>query len=539
MMNGNQMENVQSEQPMVTDGANVVNMQYPENANDAMSVQPKKKKTGLVIGISLCIILLLGAAAGVFGFMKYHEQQDKDASEEIVSIFMKEYGRLRLEDAYESFHPEIRDAVIEEQLDKYMVSGFKGLEQYLDIYYGNMDLEYEIDKSRRLEKEELEDLLSEIHDSYREHLDISKAYVYQVTETFSGKNGTLKIREEYYVGRDEETWYIIAVTTDKVVKDDVSFSFSEYLSEIIFKFNDIMNETISECDGKNLENAFDLMHPETRDMFLEALLGNNNCENLQEYAEKVNSYYGGYSCDLEILQSYYLPEEEWEPILLQIEDYYEVEFDLNLPGVWAFDTNETFTGSNGTACVLETFYVGEEDGRWYIIDVITNEVVSNTVDVSQADDAGTDGYDSADEAVEHYLQTFSRREYFEAFDDYHPAIREYVIQDTIDLFGDISGMGSLEDLEEIVNSAAGAGIAFSYEIIDSMELWNEEKDYVLDVINDDYGTQLDISELVVYWVQEDYNIYGETLEVTSYIVVGKDDDRWYILLALADWEASE
>lgn len=526
MMDGNQMENVQSE-------------------------QPKKKKTGLVIGISLCVILLLGTAAGVFGFMKYHEQQDKEASGEVVSIFMKEYGRLRLEDAYEAFHPDIRDAVSKEQLDKYMVSGFKGLEQYLDIYYGDMDLDYEIGEPRRLEKEELEDLLSEIHDSYREHLDISKAYVYQVTETFSGENGTLKIREEYYVGRDEETWYIIAVTTDKVVKDDVSFSFSEYLAEILFEFNDIMNESISECDGRNLENAFALLHPETRDMFVESLLRNNNCDNLQEYAEKVNSYYGGYSCELEILQSYYLPDEGWKPILSQIEDYYGVEFDLQLPGVWAFDTNETFTGSNGTACVLETFYVGEEDGQWYIFDVITNEVVSNTVDVSQPDDEsqeddesqsedmGTGGYASADEAVEHYLQTFSRREYFEAFDDYHPAIREYVLQDIIDLFGDQFGMGSLEDLEEIVNSAAGAGITFSYDIIDSMELGNDEKDNVLDMINDNYGVQLDISEMAAYWAQEDYKIYFKTIEVTAYIVVGKDGDRWYLLLTLVDWEASE
>lgn len=539
MMDGNQMENVRSEQPMVTDGANVVNIQYPENANGTMPVQPKKKKTGLLIGISLCVILLLGTAAGVFGFMKYYEQQDKAASEEIVSIFMKEYGRLNLEDAYETFHPDIRDAVIEEQLDKYMVSGIKGLEQYLDIYYGGMELDYEIDKSRRLEKEELEDLLSEIHDSYREHLDISKAYVYQVTETFSGENGTLKIREEYYVGRDEETWYIIAFTTDKVVKDDVSFSFSEYLAEILFEFNDIMNESISECDGEYLENAFDLIHPETRDMFLEALLRNNNCENLQEYAEKVNSYYGGYSCDLEILQSYYLPEEEWGPILLQIEDYYGVKFDLHLPGIWAFDTNETFTGSNGTACVLETFYVGEGDGQWYIFDVITNEVVSNTVDVSQADDVGTGGYASADEAVEHYLQTFTQREFFEVYDDYHPAIREDVLQNTINIFGDIFGLGSPEEFEEMVNSAAGAGIAFSYEILDSLEVGNGDQDYILDVINDSYGIQLDISEMVVYRVQEEYIIYGETLEAMSYIVVGIDDDRWYILLALVDWEASE
>lgn len=312
-----------------------------------------------------------------------------------------------------------------------------------------------------------------------------------------------------------------------------------------------MNEAVSECDGEKLENAFALMHPETGDMFLEALLRNNHCDDLQEYAEKVNSYYGGYFCELEILQSYYLTEEEWEPILSQIEDYYGVEFDLHLPVVWAFDTKETFTGSNGAACVLETFYVGEKDGQWYIIDVITNEVVSNTVDVSQSEDEpqegdgsqsedmGTGGYASADEAVEHYLQTFARKEFFEAYNDYHPAIREYALQDAIDLFGDQFGLASLEDLEELVNSAAGAGITFSYDIIDSMELGNEEKDQVLDMINDNYGVQLDISEMAAYWVQEDYKIYFKTIEVTAYIVVGKDDDGWYILLTLIDWDASD
>lgn len=74
-----------------------------------------KKKTGFVIaGIIFVFLLLLGA--GAFGMLKYREQQDKDASEEMISSFMKEYGHLRLEKAYELFHPDVRDGVIDELL---------------------------------------------------------------------------------------------------------------------------------------------------------------------------------------------------------------------------------------------------------------------------------------------------------------------------------------------------------------------------------------------------------------------------------------
>ncbi|MDE6712768.1 MAG: hypothetical protein K2K20_03450 [Lachnospiraceae bacterium] len=492
------------------------------NVNGALETPPKKKTGLLIAGIIVAFLLLLGA--GAFGMLKYREQQDMDASEEMIAAFMKAYGRLQLEDAYETFHPDVRDGVIDEQLDTYMMSSLEGVERYLDLYFGDMEMTYEIDGSEKLSKEELEDHLSEIDDSYDAELDISKAYVYYVTEVYSGENGMLKVRKEYYVGKEEEDWYIIEVTTDKIVKDDVSFSITDYLSEMIDEFMDLYGEAINECDGRKMEDAYSLMHPEMRDLFIEQLLLQNSSEDLGDFVEWRNSFYGGFSSEYEILDITYLEGREWNSVLRLIEDYFGTEFDFGMRGVWEFDLQETLTGSNGTVVIVENYFMGEEDGKWYIIDINTEEIISDTVVAPQPVYTGNEGYASAEEAIEHYMRAYEDFDVEEAFMAFHPAMREYALAKAC--YND--GVDDAEEYNEMINSLFGGSLTVTYTITVKEELSENELEafsYIL------WGSEVppaNISDACLCLLEEYYEGGGAALDIGELIMAGKDGGQWFL-----------
>lgn len=504
---------------------NQMNQMNQMNQSDAMMAPPKKKKTGFVIaGIIFVLILLLGAGA-FWGILKYREQQDKDESVEMVEAFMKAYGRLRLEDAYETFHPDVRDGVIDEQLDKYMMSGLTGLERYLDLYFGDMELTYEINTSKKLSEEELEDILSEIDDAYDADLDIDKAYAYQVTEVFSGENGTLKIREDYFVGKEGEDWYIIIVTTDKIVKDDVSFSITDYLTtEIIDEFMVLYGEAINECDSEKMEDAYAFLHPEIRDVFIEQLLLQNSSEDLGDFAERRNAFYGGFSSEYEILDITYLKEREWNSILRQIEDFFDTEFDFGMRGVWEFDLKETLSGSNGTVVIVENYFVGEEDGKWYIIDINTEEILSDTVVTAQPTYSGSGGYSSAEEAIEHFLYSFEDFDVEEAYMAFHPAIRDYALEKACYY----DGADDAEEYNEMINSLFGGSLSVTYTITVKQDLSENELAAFSMILWGSDVPPANISDACMYVLEEHYEGNNTTLDRAELIMAGRDGGKWFL-----------
>lgn len=492
------------------------------NANGALAAPPKKKKTGLVIvGIIFGILLLLGA--GVFGMLKYIVQQDKDASAEMVEAFMKAYGRLHLEDAFETFHPDVRDDVIEEQVDRYMVSGLTGLERYLDLYFGGMELSYEVDESKRLSEEELEDFLSEIDDSYGADLDISKAYVYRVTEVFSGENGTLKLREDYFVGKEGEDWYIIAVSTDKIVKDDVDFSISDYLTGFLYEFLDLFEEAINECDGEMMEEAYAFMHPEIRDTFIEQMLLINHYEDLGDFVEQRNDLYGGFSAEYEILQINYLGEREWNAILRQIEDYFDTEFDFGMRGVWEFDIEETFSGNNGTVVMVENYFVGEEDGKWYVIDINTEEVVSNNLRPGNSY-TGSEGYDSMEEALDHFIYAYEDFDITKAYMAFHPLLREEEMMEACYY----DGAEDVDNYEEMLYSHFGGSLTVSYSILQKQEFSQDELAAYSMILWNSETPPANILDACLILLKEHYEGRDTTLDRAGLIMAGRDGDQWFL-----------
>ncbi|MDE6529200.1 MAG: hypothetical protein K2K96_00335, partial [Lachnospiraceae bacterium] len=486
---------------------------------------PKKSKVGFIIlGIILAILLL---GVGGFFLWKSIEKSNLEAGEAVIMAFMKDYDRLRLEDAYEHFYSDVREETIEDQLDKYSVSDLDELGDFLDMYFGGLDVEYEINKSKRLSKEELEDVLSEVYSTLRVRLDISKAYAYQVTETFSGKNGTLKLIEQYVVAKEDGEWYIIAILTNKIVKDDVTFTFSENEDDVLDTL-----EAFMEAYGRlDLESAYQFFHPDVKDTIIELIMGNFS---LDEYAEALSGYYGGYSLEYEVLQSRYLSDRERNDLISETEEYYGVRFNADFSDACACEIKETISGDNGTAVIIETFYFGKEDGQWYILDITTDELVDSDVQiqnpggsVSGYDDS--EGFDSGEDALDQFVQKFYPFNLEESFKAVHPVIREAYLQRTLDY----NNVSSIEEYDALVTSTFGY-FEYTYEITEQYKISDDELKNLLSYVYRTYGVQLNLSECILYSIAETYELSDETVNLTEVIAVGKDGDKWYVIEGLAE-----
>ena len=489
---------------------------------------PKKSKVGFIIlGIILAVLLL---GAGGFFAWRSIENSNIESGEAVIMAFMKEYDRLRLEDAYELFHPDVREETIEDQLDNYSVSDLEELEDFLDIYFGGLDLEYEIDQSKRLSKEELEDVLSEVYHTFKVRLDISKAYAYRVTETFSGKNGTLKIIEQYVVGKEDGEWYIIAVSTEKVVKNDVTFTFSENEDDVL----DTLEAFMEDYGRLDVEAAYQFFHPDVKDAIIELILDNVSLDSLEEYAEVLSGYYGGYSIEYEVLQSRYLSDSELENFISETEEFYRVQFDSDFSDACACEIKETISGDNGTAVIIETFYFGKQDGKWYILDIITEELVDTDVQSQNPGGSGSgyddsEGFDSGEEALDQVLREFNSNNLEESFKAVHPVIREAYLQRILGY----RNVSSVEEYEALVTSTFG-DFEYSYEITEQYKISDDELENLLSDFYRVYGVQLDLSECIVYIISETYELSDETMNLTELIAVGKDGDKWYVIEGLAE-----
>ncbi len=493
---------------------------------------PPKKGKGVKVVFTILGIILAVLLLGVGGFFAWGARENKnlEAGEALIMAFMKDYDRLKLEDAYELFHPDVREEMIEGQLDLYSASDLEELEDYLDMYFGGLELEYEINKSKRMSKEELEDVLSEIYSAYKIRLDISQAYAYQVTETYSGKNGTLKVVDQYIVAKEDGEWYIIAIVRNKVVKDDVTFTLTENEDEVL----DILEAFMEAQERLDMESAYQFFHPDVKDTIMESFLDKVALNSLDEYAEALDEYYGGYSSEYEVLHSKYLSDSEMEDFILQAKEYYGEQFDSDFSDIYVCQIKETISGDNRTAVFIRTFHFGKQDGKWYILNIYTDEQVSSDVHISdQGSSAGgydvSEGFDSGEEALDQFVQKFNTVNLEESFKAVHPVIREAYLQRTLDYHN----VSSVEEYEALTASTFG-DFEYTYEITEQYKISYAVLLNLLYYIYRTYGVQLDLSECILYSISETYELSDETVNLTEVIAVGKDGDKWFVIEGLAE-----
>lgn len=349
-----------------------------------------------------------------------------------------------------------------------------------------------------------------------------------MTETYSGKNGTLKVVDQYIVAKEDGEWYIIAVFTKKVVKNNVTFTLTADEDEVLDTL-----EAFMEVYGRlDVESAYQFYHPDIKDAVTELVLGNVSLDSLEEYAEVLSSFYGGYSIEYEVLQSRYLSDKELEDFISETEEFYGMQFNADFSDACACQIQETISGDNGTAVILETFYFGKEDGKWYILDIVTDEYVSSDIqNPDQGSSAGgydaSEGFDTSEEALDQFIREYGNMNIEASYEAVHPVLRDAFLQ----VFLENKGASSVEEYEAAMANTYGS-FTFTYEISEQYTLSDEELENFLVHIYETYGVQLDISICDLYAIVETYETGSDTVNLTEVIAVGKDGNKWFVVEAL-------
>ena len=195
---------------------------YQMNPLGASDVLPGKKRKKWHILVIIMVVLLL-AAAGLFAIGMIIQNNDKKESSEVLDTFIEGYNNQNFDEAYDTFHPYIRQQIKQNALDSnYVTDGEEFFELY-DFYFGGLHVEYEINESEKLSEDDIQSLVSQIYSVYGVRMELDKAYAYEITETYSGSNGTMVQIETVIVGKDNDNWYIVAASTNEVVSNTLGY----------------------------------------------------------------------------------------------------------------------------------------------------------------------------------------------------------------------------------------------------------------------------------------------------------------------------
>ena len=195
---------------------------------------PKKKKTGLIIGIVLGVLLLIGG--GVFATMMILNNKAEKDSKAVVEAFFDGYNKQDLDAMYDCFHPDIRDAAKEQTMSNYGNGSGAATEaeywQFFNDYFGGLKIEYKIEKQKKLKGDELSDVLDTANSFFGVNFDCKNVYAFKLNETYSGSNGSQVQEETVVVGKVDGNWYIILAATDKIISNDVVVTTEETTEEV-------------------------------------------------------------------------------------------------------------------------------------------------------------------------------------------------------------------------------------------------------------------------------------------------------------------
>ena len=151
------------------------------------------------------------------------QNNDKKESSEVLDTFIEGYNNQNFDEAYDTFHPYIRQQIKQNVLDaNYVTDGEEFFELY-DSYFGGLHVEYEINESEKLSKNDIQSLVSQIYSAHGVRMELDKAYAYEITETYSGSNGTMVQIETVIIGKDNDNWYIVAASTNEVVSNTLGY----------------------------------------------------------------------------------------------------------------------------------------------------------------------------------------------------------------------------------------------------------------------------------------------------------------------------
>lgn len=182
---------------------------------------PKKKKTGLIVGLLILAIVLIGGS--IFAFMKLGKKdgskgssKDAEAAKQTVVDFCEGMKNRDMDAIVDAYHPDLQSSV---ENNFYTSNGVSSEDEFWDHYdtvFGGYSFAYTASDATKVSDSKRESTLDIINAAYSLSLDADTMYEVDTEETYSGSNGKMVLAEQIYLIEEDGKWYVIyAESTQK------------------------------------------------------------------------------------------------------------------------------------------------------------------------------------------------------------------------------------------------------------------------------------------------------------------------------------
>lgn len=196
------------------------------------STPPKKKKTGLIVGIIIAIILIAGGICAALLIPKMKAKKEKKAAQKPIETYFDGYAKYDLDAAGKALYPSYSNkwtGSIYVSAGATNNAGYWANER--EVFGSDPVITYEITDTVKVKN--INDIETSIKAQFDESIDIDKAYSYTVEESYVGENGKVVLEETLITGKVDGKWYLVYAIT-----------------------NDILTNTLSEPDPVTTEDPF-------------------------------------------------------------------------------------------------------------------------------------------------------------------------------------------------------------------------------------------------------------------------------------------
>lgn len=182
---------------------------------------PKKKKTGLIVGLIILAVVLIGGS--IFAFMKLGKKdgskgssKDAEAAKQTVVDFCEGMKNRDMDAIVDAYHPDLQSSV---ENNFYTSNGVSSEDEFWDHYdtvFGGYSFAYTASDATEVSDSKRESTLDIINAAYSLSLEADTMYEVDTEETYSGSNGKMVLAEQIYLIEDDGKWYVIyAESTQK------------------------------------------------------------------------------------------------------------------------------------------------------------------------------------------------------------------------------------------------------------------------------------------------------------------------------------
>lgn len=182
---------------------------------------PKKKKTGLIVGLIILAVVLIGGS--IFAFMKLGKKdgskgssKDAEAAKQTVVDFCEGMKNRDMDAIVDAYHPDLQSSV---ENNFYTSNGVSSEDEFWDHYdtvFGGYSFAYTASDATEVSDSKRESTLDIINAAYSLSLEADTMYEVDTEETYSGSNGKMVLAEQIYLIEEDGKWYVIyAESTQK------------------------------------------------------------------------------------------------------------------------------------------------------------------------------------------------------------------------------------------------------------------------------------------------------------------------------------